>query len=78
MDAGMPFRLVDQLPTASQAGELHDTPNRLVIWDPAGFGTDWRLHDVPSHDSASPPVRPWKSFLVPTDVRFVGPEHETA
>ena len=29
VDAGRPFRLVDQSPTASQAGELHDTPNRF-------------------------------------------------
>ena len=43
-----------KLPTAVQAeADEHDTAPKNVLCAPGGTGTDWRLHVVPSHRSAS-------------------------
>ena len=72
-----------QYPAASQAsGDRHDTPDRLAMFAPAGYGVGWMAQVVPFQTSASgftsPLPMPLPLVRLPVAVQAVADVHDTA
>jgi len=55
----------------------HDTPPKLLPWDPEGLGVGWIRQVVPFHRSARVTKVPAPSVVWPTAVHDAGDVHET-
>ena len=58
-------------------GDAHDTPSRLLLVAPAGFGVRWIDQLVPFHRSASVAAAPVRLVENPTAVQELSDAHDT-
>ena len=75
--ASTPARFVNDPTAVQDLGDVHDTPSRLLLVAPAGFGVRWIDQLVPFHRSASVAAAPVRLVKNPTAVQELRDTHAT-
>ena len=75
--ASPPPRFVNDPTAVQDLGDAHDTPSRLLLVAPAGFGVRWIDQLLPFHRSASVTSPPARLVENPTAVQELGDGHDT-